>query len=468
MAFELLRTDYVDAVFDGLRRYLVSDNGDGSVSFHDITNYTVKEGAFFGAKDANTINTAVNAILAALENGTDLYEIFTQFFETQKELFKNESDTRQDGFAAYIDELQSYMSAKWDELKTEYTGDIQYFKDVQENAFNVWFQMIRDQLTNDVAGNLQNQIGNLNGLETEAKDSLTNAINEVHTDIETVMTEIVADVEEKVDSIRVLNAEATITKPGPWMIEFTKINNRSTQMYEPKDGDIIIVRFAAPYQGGNFTSVRLTGFYRGGYPIEYLLNCYSTEVYTSPFEGATVNMGYRNSIILNVVFKGNAPYFLLLNDLPFAQTERYKKAAAYQFPQKNLFLQSGAISMYSELDNAIKKRLECVENGEFTNDTIALALGTGCTYLLATVEYTMSSKAIYGYRMCMIAVPQTGVNKAVSRANLVASTNAGVTLANVAPEDAGYVYREVTMKATSTYGVSYALYELDAYYTGDF
>ena len=138
MAFELLRTDYVDAVFDGLRRYLVSDNGDGSVSFHDITNYTVKEGAFFGAKDANTINTAVNAILAALENGTDLYEIFTQFFETQKELFKNESDTRQDGFAAYIDELQSYMSAKWDELKTEYTGDIQYFKDVQENAFNVW------------------------------------------------------------------------------------------------------------------------------------------------------------------------------------------------------------------------------------------------------------------------------------------------------------------------------------------
>ena len=179
MAWELLRTDYVDATFEGLRRYLVSENGDGSVSFHDITNYTVKEGSFFGAKDANTINTAVNAILAALENGTDLYEVFTQFFELQKTLFLEESDAKQEGFEIYITQLRSYMDSKWDELKAEYTGDIQYFKDVQENAFNVWFQMVRDQLTNDVAGHLQTQIGNLNKLETENKDDLVSAINSI-------------------------------------------------------------------------------------------------------------------------------------------------------------------------------------------------------------------------------------------------------------------------------------------------
>lgn len=179
MAFELLRTDYVDATFEGLRRYLVSENGDGSVSFHDITNYTVKEKSFFGAKDANTINTAVNAILAALENGTDLYEVFTQFFELQKTLFLEESDAKQGDFTAYITQLREYMDRKWDELKTEYTGDIQYFKDVQENAFNVWFQMVRDQLTNDVAGHLQTQIGNLKLLDTENKESLVNAVNEL-------------------------------------------------------------------------------------------------------------------------------------------------------------------------------------------------------------------------------------------------------------------------------------------------
>lgn len=177
MAWELLRTDYVDATFEGLRRYLVSENGDGSVSFHDITNYTVKEGCFFGAKDANTINTAVNAILAALENGTDLYEVFTQFFELQKTLFLEKSDAKQEGFEEYITQLRRYMDGKWDELKAEYTGDIQYFKDVQENAFKVWFQMVRDQLTNDVAGNLQTQIGNLNRLETESRDDLVSAIN---------------------------------------------------------------------------------------------------------------------------------------------------------------------------------------------------------------------------------------------------------------------------------------------------
>ncbi len=179
MAFELLRTDYVDATFEGLRRYLVSENGDGSVSFHDITNYTVKEKSFFGAKDANTINTAVNAILAALENGTDLYEVFTQFFELQKTLFLEESDAKQGDFTAYIMQLREYMDRKWDELKTEYTGDIQYFKDVQENAFNVWFQMVRDQLTNDVAGHLQTQIGNLELLDTNDKESLVNAVNEL-------------------------------------------------------------------------------------------------------------------------------------------------------------------------------------------------------------------------------------------------------------------------------------------------
>lgn len=179
MAFELLRTDYVDATFEGLRRYLISENGDGSVSFHDVTNYTVKEKSFFGAKDANTINTAVNAILAALENGTDLYEVFTQFFELQKTLFLEESDAKQGDFAAYITQLREYMDKKWDELKTEYTGDIQYFKDVQENAFKVWFQMVRDQLTNDVAGHLQTQIGNLDLLDTEDKESLVNAVNEL-------------------------------------------------------------------------------------------------------------------------------------------------------------------------------------------------------------------------------------------------------------------------------------------------
>ena len=84
MSFELLRTDYEDAAFEGLRKYSIVENEDGTKSFVDVTQYTQREKAFFGANDANRINTAVNAIMASLEEGTDLYEVFSQFFEDQK------------------------------------------------------------------------------------------------------------------------------------------------------------------------------------------------------------------------------------------------------------------------------------------------------------------------------------------------------------------------------------------------
>ena len=90
MAWERLKTDYKDAVWSGLRKFIPIDNGDGSYSVKDVTQYTVYDESFFGAYDANRINTAVNAIMAALENGTDLYEVFTEFFENQKVEFDSQ------------------------------------------------------------------------------------------------------------------------------------------------------------------------------------------------------------------------------------------------------------------------------------------------------------------------------------------------------------------------------------------
>ena len=60
MAWELLPVDYTDAVWAGLKRYNQINNEDGSVSFQDITSYTGKEKSFFGAKDANRMNEALN------------------------------------------------------------------------------------------------------------------------------------------------------------------------------------------------------------------------------------------------------------------------------------------------------------------------------------------------------------------------------------------------------------------------
>lgn len=63
MAWENLPTNYTDAVWSGLRRYLMTDNEDGTVSFQDVTVYSNKENSFFGARDANRMNEALNTIV---------------------------------------------------------------------------------------------------------------------------------------------------------------------------------------------------------------------------------------------------------------------------------------------------------------------------------------------------------------------------------------------------------------------
>ena len=88
MAWVLLPVDYTDAVWAGLKKYTQIDNSDGTVSFQDVTVYTGKEKSFFGAIDANRMNEALNTIMSMLENGTDLYEAFQNYFALQKQLFE--------------------------------------------------------------------------------------------------------------------------------------------------------------------------------------------------------------------------------------------------------------------------------------------------------------------------------------------------------------------------------------------
>ena len=61
-----LKTDYKDAMFDGLRRYQIIQNEDGSVSIPDMTNY-MQVGDRFGANDINETNKAVNKLLVPRE-----------------------------------------------------------------------------------------------------------------------------------------------------------------------------------------------------------------------------------------------------------------------------------------------------------------------------------------------------------------------------------------------------------------
>lgn len=155
MAWELLPVDYTDAVWAGLKRYNQINNEDGSVSFQDVTSYTGKEKSFFGAKDANRMNEALNTLMSMVENGTDLYEAFQNYFTEQKSLFKQEADSKAADFDDYTDNL-----------KQTYKNEIDTFESQQESIYSAWFQAMKDQLSKDAAGNLQNQC-------TELDDRLT-------------------------------------------------------------------------------------------------------------------------------------------------------------------------------------------------------------------------------------------------------------------------------------------------------
>ncbi len=61
-----LKTDYKDDVFSGQRKYTMTDNGDNTVSFTDVTTYS-QIGDSFGTSDINEINQTINDLMSYLE-----------------------------------------------------------------------------------------------------------------------------------------------------------------------------------------------------------------------------------------------------------------------------------------------------------------------------------------------------------------------------------------------------------------
>lgn len=100
MSWQMLPTDYTDAIWSGLKRYTEITNEDGTVSFQDVTQYSNREKSFFGAADANRMNEALNTIMSMVENGTNLYADFQNYFTAQKTAFKNTADATQADFSA--------------------------------------------------------------------------------------------------------------------------------------------------------------------------------------------------------------------------------------------------------------------------------------------------------------------------------------------------------------------------------
>lgn len=134
MAWQLLPVNYTDAVWEGLRKYNEINNADGTVSFSDVTVYSQKENSFFGAKDANRMNEALNTIMSMVENGTNLYEAFQNYFAAQKVLFENKSDSEFDDFKKYLSDLEDEGFTSLTEIANQAKASATAAKTSEDNA----------------------------------------------------------------------------------------------------------------------------------------------------------------------------------------------------------------------------------------------------------------------------------------------------------------------------------------------
>ena len=132
MSWELLPENYTDREWTGLQKYREIQNSDGTISFQDVTEYTNDANSFFGALEANRIDQAVNILMSMVESGTDIYEEFLTYFNTQKELFEDEAEQT-----------------------------IHDIEDDLEDDFLAWYDRMKDQLSEDAAGHLQLEVDDL-------------------------------------------------------------------------------------------------------------------------------------------------------------------------------------------------------------------------------------------------------------------------------------------------------------------
>lgn len=97
-----------------------------------------------------------------------------------------------------------------------------------DDAFQNWFNEMKDQLSTDAAGNLQTQIGLLSNLKTIVKDSVVNAINSLHGSIIGKTLKTLSDVKAVAEHGYYIDALVAVELDG----KITEISDKSGKLIE--------------------------------------------------------------------------------------------------------------------------------------------------------------------------------------------------------------------------------------------
>lgn len=116
----------------------------------------------------NTVGTSACPFVTGILETMDIDELIRQW-EGQWRDWIGEKTATTDKFITDTEAELEIWKNELDTWKDEIVSDTEVFQETQQRNFNNWFSNVRNQLNEDVAGNLQNQIDGLAGLKFEVK-----------------------------------------------------------------------------------------------------------------------------------------------------------------------------------------------------------------------------------------------------------------------------------------------------------
>ncbi len=153
-------------------------------------------------------------------------------------------------------------------LYQQVQADLAGFKASEQADFIAWFKEMQNQLSEDAAGNLQNQIGTLESLKTEVKINLVNALNWVVDKVSGVITKLgstdISKIGDGTVTGAIVNNKEAIEDVSQSLTYYNpKFNQAATSTYgvSKPDSNCRIARITIGASGGHGGLVDGVGIY---------------------------------------------------------------------------------------------------------------------------------------------------------------------------------------------------------------
>lgn len=420
------------------------------------------------------LNSDVCGMAAGLLQQIDTKEIFVQFkawFDETTTEEKQKFIEMVNGFSTWRDSFIENQSNTFGTMKTEFEESIQNMKDIWELDVHEWFENLKEQLTDNVAVNLQNQIGDLSNLQTEDKTSLTAAVNEVKEESATASKidnmSIQRDIQERLSVPalkRVFRGEIKLNSSSSATLYIplnADVNNMETGDDWIQEGDLFFCDVNP--DGANYNCQPTTFSVIGSNEVSntaglYVTNCvtgyknqktgYDTVPYLT-FYGDIAENAYDNKKGFTILrYRGfDRNRMMNFQDLLNGYTD------CTDYPDQTIALATG-FAAYKAFKNDLYEHCYA-EFGYIGTSGCEISLNYGEQFLLILVAYNASTYAVYGVTARLITLPNNIASTAnVNILSLGATSNTGYTIT------AGNF--KVTIKAaSSSYVVSGKIYNVN-------